>query len=319
MNGPLTWPRLFFKFIACLSLFILRPKNLLALNLVSIPPTCPVTWIYLFALFETATSRSDYVVGWIDSFAKGKSLGRGLIHEARYLGENEDTDPQKSLNPKSQELPKRIFGIFPKSWMWLLLLPFTNRPGMRFVNTVKYWLGRIFDHGKPFKQGLVAFNFLLDYIPNWKKVYLPGGFIQHQSFIPAEYARKVVPQILEITHRHRIPPYLAVFKRHRKDAFLLSHGLDGYSLALDFPIDSFSRGRILEMTRELDGLICSCGGRFYAAKDATLQGESFRASLPEDAIRNFLALKTKLDPQNLIQTDLGNRYFQDGPLNPGIL
>ena len=180
-------------------------------------------------------------------------------------------------------------------------------------------MGRIFDRGHPYRQSLVGFNFLLDYVPNWRNVYLPGGFIQHQSFVPAEAAPQTIRKIIEITHRSKIPPFLAVFKRHRPDPFLLTHGLDGYSLALDFPINEDTRGRILEMTAEIDALVCEVGGRFYPAKDATLAGETFRKSLPDESIAQFLDLKAKLDPDGLIQTDLGHRLFHDGPHNPGIL
>jgi len=273
----------------------------------------------LFSCFEGALNKSDYVVGWIDGFAKGISLGRGLIHEARHLNAGEDPDPAQSLCVEAQTLSTRILGVFPKRWMWYLMRPFANRPGMRLVNAVKYLLGRILDRGKPYLQSLVGFNFLLDYVPDWKKIYLPGGFIQHQSFVPRDAAPSTIQQIIEITHKHKIPPFLAVFKRHRPDGFLLTHGLDGYSLALDFPINEDSRGRILEMTQEIDELICEVGGRFYPAKDATLSSESFKRSLPTEAIEQFLKLKTTVDPDDLMRTDLSDRLFRNGPHNPGIL
>ena len=52
MKGPFTSPRFFFKFKACFSLLISTPKYQLAPNLANKPPTWPVNWIYLLALFE---------------------------------------------------------------------------------------------------------------------------------------------------------------------------------------------------------------------------------------------------------------------------
>ena len=39
--------------------------------------------------------------------------------------------------------------------------------------------------GKPCHQSHAGFNFLLDYVPNWKTVYLPGGLMA-QSAMPAK-------------------------------------------------------------------------------------------------------------------------------------
>ena len=35
--------------------------------------------------FEERRHTADYLVGWIDCFAAGKAIGRGQVHEARYL------------------------------------------------------------------------------------------------------------------------------------------------------------------------------------------------------------------------------------------
>jgi len=307
-----------FGMLGCITEVELQLKRIYS-GLVEVRAHCTPSLRALFERFEESLARSEYVVGWIDGFAKSEKLGRSLVHEARYLKEEEDKEPSTSLSVQAQTLSPRIFGVFPKKWMWLLMWPFANRVGMCFVNAVKYYLSRIFDRGKPYLQSLVAFNFLLDYVPNWKKIYLPGGFIQHQSFVPLENAYETIKAILEITHRHQMPPFLAVFKRHRPDSFLMSHGVDGYSLALDFPITASTRGKILLMTDEIDTLVCSVGGRFYPAKDATLRGDTYRKSLPEEAIREFLELKTKVDPDGLMKTDLSDRLLHDGPHNPGIL
>ena len=55
----------------------------------------------------------DYIVGWMDCIASGKSLGRGQIHAARYLHEGEDPNPRETMQIKNQILPPRIFGVFP--------------------------------------------------------------------------------------------------------------------------------------------------------------------------------------------------------------
>lgn len=39
----------------------------------------------MFDYFEREYKNSDYLVGWVDAFASGNSLGRGLVHKAIHL------------------------------------------------------------------------------------------------------------------------------------------------------------------------------------------------------------------------------------------
>jgi FAD/FMN-containing dehydrogenase len=263
----------------------------------------------LLRALDDAKGDWEYVVGWIDAFAGGSGAGRGLLHFARHLEAEEDGDPSSSLDPESQDLPARILGVFPKSMVWRLMKPWTNRPGMRLINLTKQLHGSTIANGSVYRQSLAAFSFLLDYVPDWKKTYLPGGLIQHQSFVPVAHAEGVFAQQLEICRRRGMPSYLAVVKRHRPDDFLLSHGVDGFSLALDFPVVEGRRADLWAMVRELAEPVVAAGGRFYAAKDAALPGELFRASFAEGEIDRFLEIKDRLDPEGVLRSALAERLL----------
>jgi len=258
----------------------------------------------MFGVFETWEQRSDYLVGWIDAFASGAGLGRGQVHVAHQLAQGSDPQAQENLAVAAQELPPRLFGVIPKSWMWALLKPFAHGPGMRLVNFGKFWASRLLGHDKHYRQSHAGFHFLLDYVPNWKWVYRPGGLIQHQSFVPRERARDVFAAILRLTHDRGLPSWLAVMKRHRPDPFLLTHGLDGYSLALDFPVTNANRAKLWAMCHAIDDLVVAAGGRFYFAKDATVRPESVAAAWPSATLQAFADLRQQLDPQGLFATDL---------------
>jgi decaprenylphospho-beta-D-ribofuranose 2-oxidase len=133
----------------------------------------------MLELADEANDRWEYVVGWIDAFSSGRKLGRGLLHFARHLDSWEDPAPAQSLLASNQDLPDTMMGIVPKSLMWRLLKPFTNRPGMRLVNRAKYLAGSTIGDGELYHQTLAEFNFLLDYVPGWKRIYLPGGTLPH--------------------------------------------------------------------------------------------------------------------------------------------
>lgn len=258
----------------------------------------------LQAVLEAAP-KHDYVVGWLDSTARGKALGRGQMHLADYLAPGEDPHPEDSLRVDFQTLPDRFFGLVPKHWLPTLMRPFMNRPGLKLVNTAKYYTGR----SRRYLQTHAAFHFLLDYIPDWEKAYAPCGLIQYQSFLPKDKAAGVWRTMLSVTQERRLPSYLAVLKRHRPDKFLLTHALDGFSLALDFKVTPRSRKAMRRMLDEFDELVVAAGGRFYFAKNSETRAETARFFLGEDTCARLRALKMRCDPENLLASDLSRRVL----------
>jgi len=263
----------------------------------------------LLTKLDDAKDDWEYVVGWVDGFPGGSKLGRGLLHFARHLEADEDPDPKTSLDPAKQDLPGTIFGVMPKGLVWRMMKPFTNKLGMRAINLAKYLHGSTIADGAVCRQSLAAFSFLLDYVPNWKKTYLPGGLIQHQSFVPVASAEDVFRQQLETCRRRGMPSYLGVLKRHRPDPFLLTPAVDGFSLALDFPVIEGQRAELWAMVRELAEPVVAAGGRFYAAKDAALPGDLFRATFRDGELDRFRALKQRVDPDRLLRSALADRLL----------
>ncbi len=261
----------------------------------------------LFEIFEQWQHRSDYLVGWVDGFASGEQTGRGQVHVAHQLKPGDDPQPDQTLALKNQELPSRLFGVIPKSWMWLFLRPVAHNFGMRLLNIAKYYSAKLLAHDKFYRQSHAAFHFLLDYVPNWKFIYKPSGLIQHQCFVPKDKALQVFIQILQLEQQRGMPTWLAVLKRHRADNFLLTHGLDGYSLAQDFKVTAANRAKLWAMCHDIDQIVTAAGGRFYFAKDATLRPESFVAAMPLENIQKFAELRHALDPDGLLATDLYDR------------
>jgi FAD/FMN-containing dehydrogenase len=258
-----------------------------------------------FDTFEAKLPTSDYLVGWIDCFATGRGLGRGQLHAANYLKAGEDPNPATTLAPDRQDLPSRIMGI-PRRELWKLMRLATNDPGVALVNRLKYVASGLED-GKSYLQSHVAFAFLLDYVPGWRLAYGKGGFIQYQVFVPHATARACLREVLERCQRAGLRSYLGVLKRHRPDDFLLSHALDGWSLALDFRVTEANRQRLWALTDELTERVLQAGGRFYFAKDAVLTADQVRRAYGEQRVQQFLAIKSRLDPQGLLANDLWRR------------
>jgi FAD/FMN-containing dehydrogenase len=297
-----------FGMLGCFTSLTLQMKRVQS-GLLEVEPFVLANVGEVLRCFEETNHRVDYFVGWLDGFATGSSVGRGVVHVARYLHEGEDPDPAATLSPASQELPPRFLGVIPKSEMWRFLRPLVNDRGMRLVNLAKFLLSRAHPDGGAYRQPLAQFSFLLDYVPGWKFSYGPGGLIQYQSFIPKERAREVFEKLILTSQERGLPPYLLVLKRHRPDPFLLTHAVDGYSLAMDYRVTPKNRAALWDLTHEMDEVVHGAGGRFYFAKDATLRPSSVARIWPKEAIAKFAELKRRCDPQGLLQTDLYRRVF----------
>jgi decaprenylphospho-beta-D-ribofuranose 2-oxidase len=267
----------------------------------------------IIRLADDAKDRWEYVVAWIDCFPGGRRLGRGLLHFARHLEAGEDPAPAQSLRVTSQDLPDTFFGVMPKSAMWRFIKPFSNRPGMRLINLAKYVAGATVGHDARYRQSLAGFQFLLDYVPHWNRIYEPGGMIQFQSFVPVADAERVFRQQLELARERRLESFLGVLKRHRPDDYLLSHTVDGFSLALDFPVRSRRREDLWRLVADMAAPVVEAGGRFYPAKDAALPGELWRASFTEGQVERFCELKRELDPDGVLRSSLADRFLPPEP------
>ncbi|MFW5697765.1 MAG: FAD-binding oxidoreductase, partial [Fimbriimonadaceae bacterium] len=226
-----------------------------------------------FRAFNEQEPKADYMVSWVDCFAKGRSLGRGIFHTAKYSASSSDS--QGSFHADRQDLPASVLGFLPKSMVWRFLRPFNNRTGMRFINRAKHHAAKVLGHGKNASQSLVEFSFLLDYVPDWRNAYSPNGFIQYQSFVPKARAEEVFARQIARQQKEKLESFLGVMKRHREDEFLLSHGVDGFSLALDFKVTPRNRERLFAMCRDFNEEVLAAGGKFYLAKDSTLTPDQF--------------------------------------------
>lgn len=261
--------------------------------------------------FELMYAKSDYLVGWVDTTATGSAVGRNQVHRANYLPEGRDADPKAFLHSSAQGLPANIMGIFPKKLMHLLFMPFCNNIGMRLVNMGKYYSGQLMPQHVQYLQTHAAFNFLLDYVPDWKLAYGKKGLIQYQSFIPKESAAVCHTAIIKRAQEVGIPAYLGVFKKHRPDPFLMTHSVDGYSMALDFKVTDNNRAELWKLTHELNAIVLDAGGKFYFAKDLTMPKGTVNRFIPEENMRRFLEQKHACDPTNLLQTELTRRIFEN--------
>jgi FAD/FMN-containing dehydrogenase len=210
-------------------------------------------------LAAAADHDNEYSVAWLDQLS---DTGRGLLLKANHAEEG----PFQPHSPKPH-----------------LSVPF--QPPFNCLNSVSVRaFNALYFHLKGRKAGSSGANYdsyfyPLDQIGNWNSLYGPRGLYQHQSVIPFEPARQVLPELLAASRKAGHVSFLTVLKRFGAAASpsLTPFARPGYTLTLDFPNKGVKTLRLLQ---ELDHITISCGGAVNAYKDARMSPHTFAASYP---------------------------------------
>lgn len=216
------------------------------------------------AAFEEALG-STYSVAWIDCLGTGANRGRSLV----MLGEHavrSDLSPEYAASPFYIE-PRRKLSI-PFD-----LPSFTlNSLSVRTFNAFHYWAG-----SRKSGTDLVdwdSYFYPLDAIVGWNRIYGRRGFAQFQCALPLEQSQAGLTALLEETSKAGAGSFLAVLKRFGRQGGPFSFPMEGYTLALDFPVNA----RTLALLERLDRITIDRGGRFYLAKDSRMTSATLRAA-----------------------------------------
>ena len=119
------------------------------------------------------------------------------------------------------------------------------------------------------------FFYPLDTILHWNRGYGKKGFVQYQFVIPPD-KKEGLSEILNRISKKGTGSFLAVLKQFGSQSSIISFPMEGYTLALDFPI----RTGLWEFLDELDKIVLEYGGRIYMTKDARMHPDIFWKSYP---------------------------------------
>ena len=213
---------------------------------------------------EESDDSFQYTVAWIDSLARGKSLGRGIFFRGNHAKETSRDAP--GFSPPRLRVP-----ITP-------LFSLVNRLSVRVFNSL--YLRRPFSNGKREQVHFRPFFYPLDSVRDWNRIYGARGFLQYQCVVPMAAAEPAVTEILERIAGAGEGSFLTVLKRfgHLTSPGLLSFPREGFTLAVDFP----NRGsRTLDLLDRLDEVTLGAGGAVNPSKDARMSPRTFQASFPD--------------------------------------
>lgn len=226
-------------------------------------------------IFE-ASHASTYSVAWIDCLGTGAQLGRSLV----MLGEHSRA---AELSKKRQRQPfetgtrgkKTVPLDFPSGAL--------NRLSVRAFNALYYWKG-----ARRLGTQIVdwdSYFYPLDAILGWNRIYGRKGFMQFQCALPLEQSEAGLTALLKATSAAGAGSFLAVLKRFGAQDSRFSFPMEGYTLALDFPVNR----RTVALMRTLDEITVAHGGRFYLAKDSRMTATTLRQS--DARVAPFVAMR----------------------------
>lgn len=226
-----------------------------------------------FDLAEAADAANEYAVAWIDQLAGGPNAGRGLLITGNHA---------EAVDGRPRQSRRRRLAVPFQPPITLL-----NRVALRAFNKAYRWSK---SRGSRSRRVLAdSFFFPLDGVHDWNRLYGPRGLFQHQSAVPLEAARQVVPEMLRAARDAGQGSFLTVLKRFGDvpSPGILSFPRPGFTLTLDFP----NRGvRTLALLDRLDRLAVEAGGAVNPYKDARMGAQTFAASFPDwrrlDALRD---------------------------------
>ena len=121
-------------------------------------------------------------------------------------------------------------------------------------------------------------------------MYGKKGFVQYQFVLPLESKDGLV-YIMQRISKKGMGSFLTVLKVFGKQDSLVSFPMEGYTLAMDFPV----RKGLFEFLDELDAIVLQHGGRLYLSKDARMKPEVFESCYPR--AEEFKTIVKKYNPR----------------------
>ncbi len=219
--------------------------------------------------FEAFENYKDmpYSVAWIDCLAKNEEIGKCLLMVGDFANDG-------NLGYKSKKKLSIPFN-FPSFAL--------NNLSVKAFNWLYYAKAK--DGVSKQRVGIDTFFYPLDAIENWNRIYGSGGFTQYQFILPKEQSFEGLKEILAKISDSGKGSFLAVLKLYgQENENYLSFPMEGYSLALDFKIET----GLFEFLNTLDEAVVKYGGRIYLTKDVRVSKETFESGYPQcDKFREF--------------------------------
>ena len=264
----------------------------------------------IFTIFQEEQS-ADFLEAWVDGFAGGRNLGRGIVTCTTYSDGHDKEFPainREAKHPQTYLISDQFKArctLCTGKICWPVV-----KSVVRIANSVIHRLSTWLDRRVIRQRSLFHSTYYTPAAYSGYRTLLPQGTETFQAFVPRFQAEALFKEIMRRSQENDFMPLWCIIKQHRKDPFLLSYQVDGFSLEVNYHIVPQTVQKLHKMLRELMDRVIAAGGRFYLAKDSLLTNSLYRRSVGDAAVEAFLHLKQQYDPEMLFQSNLFRRVFQ---------
>jgi decaprenylphospho-beta-D-ribofuranose 2-oxidase len=253
----------------------------------------------VFEAFAAEEQRSEFLEAWLDGFAGGDQLGRGHLTSAIHADAGDMAGARASSGGFVDGLARPVVEAAASASRPIL------SQGVHTWNRLNYRLGR-----GAGQRRLFDYSFWPSIAVRGYHTMFSEGVEAFQAFVPAQDAREVFKHAIRYSQGRERFPLWCIVKRHRRDPFLLSYQVDGFSLELAYERKR-SQAFVLEpVLKDMIQMVVDAGGKFYLAKDRLLTQDQYRQSMGGEAVDCFMDLKKQYDPESRLQSDLFRRVFR---------
>jgi decaprenylphospho-beta-D-ribofuranose 2-oxidase len=245
----------------------------------------------------------EYAHALLNPFASGGDIGQGISDSCRFV--NEQNCSEEKFKEFLVKKP-RVYMLKPKNF-WSLCKLFWNNNTNRIICDMRYRKTptSYTENTIPFPK----YQYPHSAKPNFNLLFTPSGFFEIQTIFTRDIAIQAFTELLSLSRRFRLQPFICGIKRHKSDSSYLSFANDGLSITMNFSLNVITTEQRDEYCKELTNIILKHEGKTYLAKHPYFSQDDFQRMYPN--YKKILELKAKYDPDCLFLSGATKRLLID--------
>jgi len=245
----------------------------------------------------------EYAHALLNPFASGGDIGQGISDSCRFV--NEQNCSEEKFKEFLVKKP-RVYMLKPKNF-WSLCKLFWNNNTNRIICDMRYRKTptSYTENTIPFPK----YQYPHSAKPNFNLLFTPSGFFEIQTIFTRDIAIQAFTELLSLSRRFRLQPFICGIKRHKSDSSYLSFANDGLSITMNFSLNVITTEQRDEYCKELTNIILKHEGKTYLAKHPYFSQDDFQRMYPN--YKKILELKAKYDPDCLFLSEATKRLLID--------